>query len=108
MFVDIAGPHIQSTPEYARKAEDIVHLIGIVGAAGGHHNRSRLQCQLGHDLRLGIGHGKYHGIPGHAAHHVWGHYSCHREAQKDVRPTNGIGQSAGDIAWIGKSCDLLL
>ena len=35
-LVDGAGPHIEGAAEYVGEAQDIVHLVGIVGAAGRH------------------------------------------------------------------------
>ena len=35
-FVDGPGPHIKGAPEYIGEAQDIVHLVGIVGTAGCH------------------------------------------------------------------------
>ena len=107
-LIDVRCPHIQGPAKDPRKAQHIVDLIGEIGSTGGHHSRSSLQGQVGHDLGHGIGHGKDYGISRHALYHGRSHNACHRQAQEDVRTPYCIGQTARNIAGIGHAGDLLL
>ena len=67
LFIDGAGPHVERAAEDVGKAQDVVDLVGIVGAPRRHDG---IRSDLGHflrgDLGIGIGHGEDDGIGRHA------------------------------------------
>ena len=57
LHVDGGRAHIEGAAENEREAENIIDLVGIVGAAGGHDGVvAHLRHLLGGDFRIGIGH----------------------------------------------------
>src|SRR5207244_2527306 len=61
-----AGLDVEGAAEDAGEAEDVVDLVGVVAAAGG-HDASVGAGLLGRDLRIGVGEGEDDGVGGHAA-----------------------------------------
>ena len=68
--VDVRRPYVQRTAEDAGKAQDVVDLVGEVGASRGHHDGACRAGVLGVDLGRGVGAGKDDRVCGHAPHHL--------------------------------------
>ncbi len=96
LLVDARGAHVQRAAEDERKAEDVVHLVGVVGPAGRHqHVAPRFECVLVGDLGIGVGHGEDDRLIGHRADHLLSEAAGHREADKDVGADQRLLQGAG-------------
>ena len=96
LVVDGGGAHVQRAAEDEREAQDVVHLVGKVRAAGGHDGvRPRGQRHVVGDLGIGIGQGEDHRIGRHAFDHFGRHAAAARKPEEDVRAHQGFGQGAG-------------
>ena len=78
------------------KAEDVVDLVGIIGAAGGDHRVwARRPGQVGQDLGLGVGEGQNQGLFGHRGQPFGLEHAGRRQAEEHVGPGQHVGQRAG-------------
>jgi len=69
-LVDPGGPHVQRAAEDEGKAENIVDLVGIVGASGGNDRIGPRRLGVGRgDFRIGVGHRKNDRFRGHVLDH---------------------------------------
>ena len=93
--IDGRSAHVERTAEDMGKAEDIVDLVGIVGAAGHHDGVLADSGDLFRgDFRIRIGHGEDDRIVGHGAHHVLGQRPLDRQAEEHVGAGNRFGEAA--------------
>ncbi len=94
-LVDGARPHVEGAAENVRKAEHVVDLVRIVGAASGD---DRVRCYLARLLRgdfgIRIGHREDDRARGHRAHHLRGERPFDGKPEEDVRPFQRLGQRA--------------
>ena len=103
--VDGGGAHVEGAAEDERKAEDVVHLVGEVGAPGGHdYVGARTNGQFVGNLGVRVGHGEDDGILGHAQQHLRGDAVGGREADEDVGARKRLGQRAA----VGRAGEALL
>ena len=95
LVIDGARAAVQRAAEDVREAQDVVDLVRVVGAAGGHDGvvAHRLDL-LGHDLRRRVGQREDQRLGGHRGHHVGLEHAASRQAQEDVRPGDGLAQAA--------------
>jgi hypothetical protein len=92
-FVDGGGSDIQRAPENIGKANDIVDLVGVVGAAGSHQNiGSGCHGLFIGNFRSGVGQGKHNGIGSHAAYHVLAEHVALGKTKENIRTLDGIFQ----------------
>ena len=92
---DGGGPAVQRSAEDVGEAQDVVDLVGIVGAAGGHDGVVAHGLDLfGQDLGRGVGQRQNEGLGGHAGHHVGLEHAPGRQAQKHVGAFDHLGQRA--------------
>ena len=93
--VDGRRAHVERAAEDVGEAQDVVHLVRVIAAAGRDDrvlaDRSRL---LGRDLGVRIGHGEDDRLVGHRLHHVLGQRALHGQAEEDVRALHRLGQRA--------------
>ena len=73
---DLGGAAVQCAPEDVREAQDIVDLVRVVRAAGG-HDAVRACClgQFGTDLWLGVGERQNDWLVAHGHEHVHGQHA---------------------------------
>src|SRR5580658_939503 len=95
LVVDDSGTDVQRAAEDEGESQDVVDLIGIVGASGGHDGVGA----GGHgyvvgDLRIGIRQRKDNGIVRHGQQHVRRDRVAARQAEEHVRAYKSVGQSA--------------
>ena len=91
--VDRCGPNVHGPPEDEGEAQDVVDLIRMVAAAGGHDDiRPRVLGFGVRNLRIGIGEGKDDGLLRHAADHVAVDESTPAQAEEHVGPLKGVGE----------------
>ena len=66
LFINGGSVHVQRTPENEREPQDIVDLVGVVAATGGHDGVRPCvhRVRIG-DFRIGVGHGEDDGVFGH-------------------------------------------
>ena len=85
LHVDGAGPHVERAAEDVGKAEHVVDLVRIVGAAGRHDGVGAHGGDfLGGDFRIGIGHGEDDRLRRHHLDHVLGHRALRRQPEEHV------------------------
>ena len=76
--VDLGRANVERSSEDVGETEQVVHLVGVVGASGGEDdvgtgpNRDFVAY-----LGVGVRKGEDHGVLGHAAHHVGGEHVGH-------------------------------
>jgi len=89
---------IQRPAEDVREAQDVVDLVGVVRAAGGHDGVVADGLDfLGQDFRRGVGQRKDDRAVGHLGDHVGLEHAAGRQAQEDVR----VGDHFGELALVG-------
>ena len=67
LIVDGGGAHVQRAAENEREAQDVIHLVGEIGAAGGHDGiRPRGQRDVVGDFGVGVGEREDDGVGRHA------------------------------------------
>ena len=70
-FVDFARADIESAAKDVGKAEDVVDLVGIVGAAGADHRvRPGFKRKLRHDFRVRVGERHHQRVVRHLLEHL--------------------------------------
>ena len=94
---------VKRAAEDVGEADDIVYLVGIVGASGGdeHVGTGSLGILVG-DFRRRVRQGKDDGILRHAAHHVLRQHVALRQAEEDVCPADCLSQGMHVAAVGGK------
>ena len=105
LLVDRRGPGVKRSAKDERKSENVVDLVRVIGAAGGHdHVAARRSRVVIRDFRIGIGHGEDDGILRHRADHVGRDDPADRQSDEHVGPFHRIGQRPA----IGVRGELLL
>ena len=95
LHVDGGGAHVERAAENEREAENIIDLVGIVGAPGGHdgvvaHRRHFLRG----DFRIRIGEREDDRLGRHRLDHLRGESALDREPEGDVGAFERFGQRA--------------
>ena len=91
--VDVGRSRVQRPAEEEGKAEDVVHLVGIVAAARGDDGiRARRDCLVVADLRRRIGHGEDDRTRSHREQHFRSDCAGDREADQHVGSDQGVGE----------------
>ena len=94
LFVDAGGATIEGTTEDKREAEDVVDLVGVVGAPGGDHHVAAYRMGVFRgDFRIGVGHGEDDRVRSHAGDHLFGKGSFDGKAEQDVGSLGSFLQS---------------
>ena len=85
LHVDGARAHVERAAEDVGKAEHVVDLVRIVGAAGRHDGVGAHGGDLlGGDFRIRIGHGEDDRLRRHHLDHVLGHRALDRQTEEHV------------------------
>ena len=106
--VDVRRPYVQRTAEDAGKAQDVVDLVGEVGAPRSHHGGACGTGVLGVDLGRGVGAGKDDRVCGHAPHHLGRQDTRGGHADEDVGIADDLGEGAARTLLVGDGGHLLL
>ena len=92
-LIDGFGMHIQRPAENVRKAQNVVHLIGVIGPPRGHNG---IAADFGHlfggNFGIGVGHGKNNGIFRHAGNHIPVHGTFRGQTDKHIGALQGLRQ----------------
>jgi hypothetical protein len=84
-----------SAAEDIGKAQDVVDLVGVVGAAGRHDGVVAHGLDVfGRDLRIRVGQRQDDGLGGHLGDHVLLEHAAGRQAQEDVRAGDHVAERA--------------
>ena len=95
-FVDGGSAHIECTAEDEGETEHIVHLVGMIGAPGGHDQiRANGNGQVVIDFRVWIGHGEHNRIGCHGCNHFRGKDVSSGEPNKYIGAFQCFGQRIG-------------
>ena len=95
LHIDGGGAHVERAAENEREAENIIDLIGIVGAAGGHDGVvAHLRHFLGGNLGVGIGQGEDDRLGRHRLDHVRGESPLGRESEGHIGALERLCQRA--------------
>ena len=106
-FVDGGGANVQSAAEDERKAQHVVHLVGIVGSAGGDDGvRPGLHDDVVGNLGIGIGEREDNGPLGHGQQHFRRDAIGNRQSDENVGAAHRFGESAhfrscGEARFVG-------
>ncbi|MGX1142132.1 hypothetical protein AB7M11_006368 [Bradyrhizobium ottawaense] len=93
LLVDGAGADIERAAEDEGKAEDVVDLVRIVGAAGADHGvRAHLARLLRHDLRGRVGERHDQRLVGHRLGHLRLEHAGRRETDEDVGTADDVAE----------------
>ncbi len=94
-FVDGGRAHIERATEDEWKAQYVVDLVRIIGAAGGNDGvRAYLARQFGADFGLRIGQRENQRVARHVADHLRLEHARRRQAKKDIGPFHDLHQVA--------------
>ena len=86
---------VERAAKQVGKAEDVVHLIGVVAAPGGDDGILAHGVGLFRgDFGVGVRHGKDHRVWRHGLHHFWRHRALGRDTKEDVAILHRVGQAA--------------
>ena len=97
---DAPGPHVEGAAEDVREAEDVVDLVGIVGASGRHQRVGAGRDRVGvADLGVGVGHREDDRPRAHGGEHRRRDQAGHRQAHEHVGADQRVGQ--GPAAVVG-------
>ena len=101
-LVDLGGAHVERPAEDEGEAQDIVHLVGVVAAAGGQDD----VLAGGHgggvvDLGVGVRQGEDDGVLGHAQQHLGRQRALAGAAHEHIGVLDGVGQGA-PLAGLGE------
>src|ERR1700733_2389212 len=92
-FVDGGGTNVEGSTENEGESENVVDLVGIVGASSGDDDITAAGLSLGvSNFGVGVGHGEDDRIGGHGAHHVGSDRTLHGETGKDVGADDSFSQ----------------
>ena len=96
LLVDRGGAYVQRAAEDEREAQDVVDLIGIIGAAGGHDRvGARGAHRFGQDFRIRIGQGKDQRLGAQAREPLGLQHARRGESEEDVAAGERILERAG-------------
>ena len=96
LLVDLLGTHVERPAENEREAQHVVHLIGIVRAAGRDDRvTARLARLFRCDLRIGIGQREHDRTFGHPLEHLPRDDAPHRQSHEHVRVRQGVREGPG-------------
>ena len=91
----VVAPAVERAAEDVREAQDVVDLVRVVGAAGGHDRvAAHLLHQLGQDFRRRVGQGEDDWPLGHGRHHLGLEHTAGRQAEEDIGLRHHLGQRA--------------
>jgi len=92
-FIDTGGTYVQSPPENIGETQHIVHLVGMIGTAGGKYDiwTGRHGFLIG-NLGIGIGQRKDNGIGGHGTDHLPAKHIALGKPQEHICSTDGFLQ----------------
>ena len=93
-FVDAGGAAIEGAAEDAGEGEDVIDLVGEVGASRTNDASAGAFCEVGHDFGGGVSHGEDDGIDRHGADHIFGYDVGGGDTDKDVGTHERIGEVA--------------
>ena len=94
-FIDRGRADVQRAAEDIWEAQDVVDLIGVVGAASGDDRIGPGGLGLfGHDLRHRIGQGQDQGLVGHGLDHITRQHAGLGQTQEHISAHQGLGQGA--------------
>ena len=95
LFIDGRGADVERSAENKREAEDVVDLVGIVGASGGDDDvgTGGLGFFVG-NLGIGVRHGENDRVGRHGADHLLIDRTFHGESRKDIGADQRFGQRA--------------
>src|SRR5918997_1454158 len=96
----LAGADVEGAAEDAWEAEDVVDLVRVVAAAGG-HDADLAVGYFGAYLGFGVRHGEDDGVLVHLFEVSDGEYARRREAQEQVRTLHGVGEHARPVLGVG-------
>ena len=102
------GPDVQGPPEDAGERQAVVHLVGEIRPARGHHQGPGRFGGLGVDFRVGVGQGEDDGVGGHGSHHVLGKHVGPGQPEEDLGAPQGIVQGALLPVRVGDGRQLFL
>ena len=92
---DGARPRIERATEDIREAQDVVDLIGVIGASRGDDRIiAHLEDLFRHDLRRGVGQGQHQRVLGHLGHHFRLEHAACGQAEEDVCAIDDLRQRA--------------
>src|SRR6185437_12832085 len=95
LMIDGGSANVERSAEDERESQNIVDLVGIVGATGGEdHIRACLLGVFKTDLRIRIRHGKNDRSRRHGSDHILINCSLYGASDENVGPAHGVGQSA--------------
>ena len=95
LIVDFRRPHIQRAAEDIGEAENVVHLVRIIGAAGGDDGVIADGGDLlGHDFRGWVGHRENNRPQRHRGDHFRREGAGHRQAEDNIGVDHGLFQAA--------------
>ena len=94
-LVDLARNDIESATKDVGKAEDVVDLIRIIGAAGADHRvRPGFKRKLRHDFRVRIGERHHQRVVRHLLEHLGLQHAAGRKAEENVGAGNRVSKRA--------------
>ena len=104
LVVDRCRPAVERSAKDERKSEDVVHLIRVIRAPGGHDDvvARGARIVVG-DFRIGIGHGEHNRIFRHRLHHLLRDDAANGESNEHIRALHRLGERAR----FGVRCKLL-
>ena len=91
-LVDFAGAYIEGAAEDAREGQEVIDLVGEVGAPCADHPCTGFMGKLRHDFRRRVCHAHDDGILCHGAHHFLGEAAGHGNTDEDIGILDDIGQ----------------
>ena len=101
LVVDSRGAHVQGAAEDEGKAEDVVHLVGVVRSARGHdHVVANGESIFRQDLRIRVGHREHDRLVRHRLDHLRREHAADAQADEHVRPDGGLCQGL-DVRVLG-------
>ena len=107
LLVDGLGVDVQCTTEDIWETDDVVYLVGIVGASCRHqHVGTACHSVFIRNLRHRVGKGKDDRVLGHRAYHILAEHVALRESEEHVSALDGLLQRMG-IAAVGGEVFLL-
>ena len=95
LFVDSGGAHVQRAAENEREAQDVVHLVRVVGTAGTDDGvRAHRFGQRRQNFRFRVGQRHDQRIARHGFHHILRQDARAGAAEEDVGVRDGVAQRA--------------
>src|SRR5688572_18619355 len=107
LLVDVGRTRVQRTAEDAGERQDVVDLVRVVAAAGGHDGDGLARFLRG-DLGVRVGHGEHDGVLGHRQDVGPLEQPLGGQADEDVGALEDVLQGALDVARVRDGGILLL